>query len=304
MKKYIFAILFIIALGLLVTGLLNNRVKPNTFTLGFVPSERAEELKPQAKELAAFLEKQMGVPVKIVIPTSYEPLIEGLKFGHIDAAYLDAGPAWLAYKKAAAKVILAEAREEGNAFYYGELFVRQDSDIQSLEDVRGKKIAFTSWTGSSGFILPIGTMIEEGIITPESTDFAALESAIAETFESYVVAGGYKQALTLLAESRVDIAGGAHDAPERFLDKKNQGKIKTLMRLGKVPSHPIVVGVHVSPEQKKRLVQAFVAIIEQGRQDLLFDLYGITRITITNTEEHLSEFGPIFEAVTGVHEKY
>lgn len=276
--------------------------KYETFKIGFIPAERASELTPKAEKLGNFLEQKMGMEVEVVVPTSYEPLIEGLRFGHLDAAYMDSGPAWLAHKKTNVEVVLAELKK-GDPFYYGEVFVRKTSDIKNLEDIKGKRIAFTSWTGSSGFILPIGTMVNRGIIELKGDDFVGLEKSLQNTFESYTVAGGYKQALGLLVQGKVDIAGGAHDAPERFLDPKDANKLKTLERLGKVPSHPVVVGSHVSGEVKQKFVNAMLQLNLPENIHILKDLYGVDGLVATKTQEHLGDFGPAFEALTGIHDK-
>jgi len=297
-------ILFLIITTLLAIFLLGctQPAKDDTFKIGFIPSERASELTPKAEKLGEFLEQQMGMEVEVIVPSSYEPLIEGLRFGHLDAAYMDSGPAWLAYQKADAEVVLAELKN-GNPFYYGEVFVRKTSDIKDLEDVKGKRIAFTSWTGSSGFILPIGTMVNRGIVELEGDDFVSLEKSLQNTFESYTVAGGYKQALDLLVQGKVDVAGGAYDAPERFLDPEDAAKIKTLERLGKVPSHPIVVGSHLSSVVKQKFVNAMLQLNLPENIQILKDLYGVDGLVATNTQEHLGDFGPAFEALTGIHDK-
>jgi len=82
-------------------------------TIGFIPSEKADELSPKAESLARFLESEFNgkVDVKIVVPTNYEIIIEGLKFGHIDAAFMDTGPGWIAHDRANAEVVMAEVKK-------------------------------------------------------------------------------------------------------------------------------------------------------------------------------------------------
>lgn len=309
LKNKILAILLLVFLAGCGTKIEVSKSEPTTeihviepFKLGFLPSERASELTPKAEALAEFLGKKMGMEVEVFVPTAYEPLIEGLRFGHLDASYMDSGPAWLAYKKAGAEVVLAELKN-GNPYYYGDVFVQVDSDISSLEEALGKRIAFTSWIGSSGFIFPIGTLVKKGLIKPQGNDFVALEKALAESFSSYIVSGGYKQALTLLVEGKVDVAAGAHDAPERFLDPENQQKIKSIERLGKVPSHPIVVGQHVSEAVKQKFVAAMLELNKPENVHIVKELYGVDGLVATNTQEHLGDFGPTFEALTGIHDK-
>ena len=78
-------------------------------TIGFIPVEKADELTPKAESLEKFLEQKMpGVDIKVVVPNNYETIIEGMKFGHIDAAFMDTGPAWIAHNRAGAEVVLAE----------------------------------------------------------------------------------------------------------------------------------------------------------------------------------------------------
>ena len=83
---------------LIDSGIINVSSEQNfgitELTIGFIPSEKADELSPKAESLARFLESEFNgqVDVKIVVPTNYEIIIEGLKFGHIDAAFMDTGP--------------------------------------------------------------------------------------------------------------------------------------------------------------------------------------------------------------------
>ena len=287
----------------LLTGCdIDTRYNEDKFTLGFIPSERASELEPRAEALADFLEDEMGVEVEIAVPTSYEPLMEGLRFGHIDASYMDSGPGWLAHMNANAEVVLAEVND-GSSYYHGEIFVHKDSDLETLEDVIGTRIAFTSWTGSSGFILPIGEMINRGMITVDGSDFSDLERAIQQHFENHYVGGGYRQALRFLVEGRVDVAGGAHDAPERFLDPEEREEVRTLERLGRVPSHPIVVGEHVPEEVREKFVSAMMKLNEPENVHIIQELYGVDGLIETDTEEHLGDFGPAFEALRGIRDQ-
>ena len=88
-------------------------------TIGFIPSEKADELSPKAESLARFLENEFNgqVDVKIVVPSNYEIIIEGLKFGHIDAAFMDTGPGWIAHDRANSEVVMAEVKK-GKVGYY------------------------------------------------------------------------------------------------------------------------------------------------------------------------------------------
>ncbi len=112
-------------------------------TIGFIPSEKADELSPKAESLARFLESEFNgkVDVKIVVPTNYEIIIEGLKFGHIDAAFMDTGPGWIAHDRANAEVVMAEVKK-GKVGYYATVWQRADSNYSSIDEAIGNKDAF------------------------------------------------------------------------------------------------------------------------------------------------------------------
>ncbi|MEK0330682.1 MAG: PhnD/SsuA/transferrin family substrate-binding protein, partial [Nitrosopumilus sp.] len=55
----------------------------DTITIGFIPVEKADELTPKAQALEQFLENKLGVDVELVVPTNYDTIIEGMRFGHI-----------------------------------------------------------------------------------------------------------------------------------------------------------------------------------------------------------------------------
>lgn len=301
MKKIFLGLLISL---LLITGCSSQESQSDlkTFKLGFIPTEKAETLTPKAEAMAEFLETQMGIPVEVVIPTHYESLIEGLRFNNLDAAFMDSSPAWIAVQKANAEVVLAEV-EEGNTYYFAELFALVDSNINSLEDMPKKRIAFTSMTGSSGFIFPIGEMIKKGYLRPKTNDFAGLEKALQETFESYTVSGGYEQSLRLLLEGKVDVVGGAHDAPQQYLSTDDQAKIKTVVRLGKSPSHPVVVRKDLDPKYKQLFISSMLLLNNPENVQILKDLYGVDELRPATTENHLADLGERVQAVTGIQEQ-
>ena len=210
---------------LIDSGIINVSSEQNfgitELTIGFIPSEKADELSPKAESLARFLESEFNgqVDVKIVVPTNYEIIIEGLKFGHIDAAFMDTGPGWIAHDRANSEVVMAEVKK-GKVGYYATVWQRADSNYSSIDDAIGNKVAFTSITGSSGFIRPVGTLVDHGLITVEGDDIVALKKALDDSFEYHVFGGGYKAALELLLNGSVEMAFGSDIAPAKILDSR------------------------------------------------------------------------------------
>jgi len=275
-------------------------VDVDKITIGFIPVEKADELTSKAETLEKFLESELGVNVEIVIPTNYETIIEGMRFGHIDAAFMDTGPGWITHQRTGAEAVLSEL-VEGKVNYQATVWgLADDNSIQTLEDTVGKRVAFTSITGSSGFIRPMGTLVTEGYVNIEGDDIVALEAALAKNFKSYTFTGGYKAALELLLNGDVDVAFGSDIAPQKYLDLEDQKKLKPITTIGPVPSHVFVVSKDMSSGTKQSLVDALIKLNYDENNSILKNLYGADALVPTTTSMHIGEFGTYIDRLTGL----
>ena len=302
-QTFLNGIEFLINEGVINVSSADSTVDVETITIGFIPVEKADELTPKAQSLEQFLEKKLGVDVEIVIPTNYETIIEGMRFGHIDAAFMDTGPAWITHQRTGSEAVLAEL-VAGKVNYQATVWARaDDNSVQSIEDTVGKKVAFTSITGSSGFVRPMGTLVTDGIITIEGDDIVALEMALANNFESYTFAGGYKAALEMLINENVDVAFGSDIAAQKYLDPEDQVKIRPVTTIGPVPSHVFMVSPDMSESTKDALVDALIELNYDENNEILQNLYGAEALVPTTTTMHIGEFGTFIDALTGLDQK-
>jgi len=302
-ETFLNGIKFLLENGVIDVSSESNTAVVDALTIGFIPVEKADELTPKAQALELFLENELGVDVEIVVPTNYETIIEGMRFGHIDAAFMDTGPAWITHQRTGAEAIMAEL-VAGKVNYQATVWALADNEsIQSLEDTVGKKVAFTSITGSSGFVRPMGTLVTDGHITIEGDDIVALEYALANNFESYTFAGSYKAALTLLLENKVDVAFGSDIAPQKYLELEDQVKLRPVTTIGPVPSHVVMVNSGMSDSTKSALTDALIQLNYDENNHILTDLYGAEALVPTTTTLHIGEFGNFIDALTGLDQK-
>ncbi len=275
---------------------------PEKIVIGFIPTDKATEFTPKAEGLSRLLADNLGVRVEALVPTTYEPLIEGLRFGKVHVAFLDTGPAWIAVRKSFAEVVAAED-QAGETYYYSVLFVRKDSAIGSLRDIVGKRIAFTSVTGSGGFILPAGKMVEAGLLRPKGEGWAGVEAGLKDIFSKYVFAGSYGQALELLAKGEVDVAAGSLAFFESQAKPEIKEQIRVLEKLGRVPSHVLVISKTLPEDWRLKITLAFINLNKDENRHILRELYGVDALVATTAEAHLEEFGKAIDSLTGIVEK-
>ena len=87
--------------------------KKERLVIAIQPTQATAEMLEKAKPLERFLEEKLGgrVDVEVYVPLSQGGVIEALRFGQAQVAFMGAWPANLAVEIAGAELALAEVRE-------------------------------------------------------------------------------------------------------------------------------------------------------------------------------------------------
>ncbi|HKY49770.1 MAG TPA: phosphate/phosphite/phosphonate ABC transporter substrate-binding protein [Candidatus Limnocylindria bacterium] len=241
-------------------------------TIAVQPTATPEQLSANAKELDDFLTQKMAREVELVFPTTYAGVVEALRFGHAQAAFMSAWPARLAWKIADADVGLAEIREvvigqekKEETFYFSYWVVPKDSTATKLEDLRGKRVAFPSQLSTSGYVAPLARLVELGLVTKP----AAGKEADPKTFFGQVAfAGGYQQGWEALKAGQVDVAIIAGDVSESLYREVLNGT-KVIEQQGPVPSHSVVFAKQLDAQTKQQLKDALLELNNTQHRPLM-----------------------------------
>lgn len=261
------------------------------------PTDDPGAIAAQADELEAFLESRSGLDVDIKVPLTYTGVVEALRFGHADVAMMSAWPSRLAHDVAGAEIVLAENREvviDGEPsvapYYFSYFVVLEDSPYESLEDLEGKRIAFSSATSTSGYVYPLARLIELGHVPSPSNGEAKADAF----FGDVLFAGGYAQAWQALKEGQVDVAIIAGDVKAELFQEVMDGT-RILETQGPIPSHAVVFRRGFDGEDANKLKEAFLELRGEHRDLMRKLVSGIfVEFVETTTEEHTA---PLDEAL-------
>ncbi|MBM3910988.1 MAG: phosphate/phosphite/phosphonate ABC transporter substrate-binding protein, partial [Thaumarchaeota archaeon] len=262
-------------------------------TLAIQPTASASDIESQAKDLEQFLEEKTGYDVQIYVPTSYAGTVEALRFGKADLAFMSAWPSYLAVQKAGATLELAEVREVviGNdlaseTYYFSYWVVSKDSPYHKLEDLKGKKAAFPSPLSTSGYVTPMKSLVELGLVTVES----GKEIDPKTYFSDVVFAGGYGQAWEALKANTVDVSIIAGDVSEK-LYREVRDNTKVIHEQGPIPSHGVVFSKDIDSQVKSNIKNALLEISkdDQSKQIMRKLVSAIfVEFRETSADQHLS----------------
>jgi phosphonate transport system substrate-binding protein len=137
-----------------------------TLILAVHPYLPAAEILSRFTPLADALAAGIGRPVVVRVGASYDEHIDAIGSDSVDIAYLGSAAYVTLVDKFGAKPLLGRQVVDGDPMLHGEIIVRQDSTIQSLQDLRGARFAFGDPRSTTGHVIPAAMLRRAGV--PES----------------------------------------------------------------------------------------------------------------------------------------
>ncbi|MFI9578826.1 phosphate/phosphite/phosphonate ABC transporter substrate-binding protein [Staphylococcus capitis] len=238
--------------------------KPKELTVQFVPSQNADKLEAKAKPLEKLLSDKLGIPVKVSVSTNYNTIVEAMKSKKVDVGFLPPTAYTLAHDQKAADLLLQAQRygvnKDGSSNkklvddYKSEILVKKNSEIKSLKDLKGKKIALQDVTSTAGYTFPLATLKKE--------------TGINATKDMKIVnVKGHDQAVISLLNGDVDAAAVFQDA--RTIVKKDQPNVfkdtKILKLTESIPNDTISVRPDMDKKFQEKLKKAFKDIAKSKK---------------------------------------
>ena len=236
--------------------------------MGFVPLKNSEKLVEDLKPISDYLSERLGVKVEAFTASNYIGVVEGLGSGSVDFGIIPPFSSLLAQKQSSAKPILTSKGKTGKPGYTAELYVRKDSGIKSLQDVKGKKVAFVDPSSSSGYIYPGAMLVEAGL---------NLDKDI-----SYQFSGGHDKSLQLLLNKDVDVIATFDGVEERYAKDFPQAKtdIQKLATSDMIPGVMVTTSSKMDKELQEKLEKALRDIEKDPKMKELFTkMFSITGFT-------------------------
>ncbi len=256
---------FLLAGVLSLAGVLESEAAPGKLRLVFIAYENPNQLVENVEPVVAYLEKELGVEVEHFAATDYAAVVEALRYGNADAGFMGSLQYVLAHDQAGARPLVGEIYN-GSATYVSRIFVRRDSGIGKLEDLRGKSIAFVDPISSSGYMYPLDAFRHAGLIGGRDD---------AETFFGRVYfAGGDEQAIRAVLNRFVDAAGVGQYAFD-LLRGEERDQIVHVGESKPIPSHCVVVREGLDAGLAEKLKRALLKLNDGPNRALLKVLYSV-----------------------------
>ena len=235
----------------------------NELILAFIPQENPEKLLGDLDKITAYLSDELAIPVKGFVTQDHAAAVEALRNGDADISFMGALPYVLAHDQTGAEVILAEVYR-GSPVYTGRIFVRKDSGIETLEDLRGKSIAFADPISESGYLYPLDLFVQAG--------YLARDEDPQSFFSNVYFAGGYQQSLQAVINGFVDAAGASQYA-ELLVAPDQLEELTWIAETDPIPSHVVLARPGLDPSRVEAFKQVMLKLNQPDYKHLLKYVY-------------------------------
>lgn len=245
--------------GAATAGQTTGLVKAKSITLGLVSSTSQQEIEAHFQNFVRYVARKLGsgpdTEGKVVIvqtPLQMAKLLEEKKIDfYLESPY----PTYLINKQGAA-VLLLRRWKSGMAEYRGLIFSKKDSEINRLEQLRGKMIVFEDPGSTSGYFLPKVLLLKKGLMLSEKP---GPDAKVGPKEIGYIFASTDVNVVNLVLSKRV-AAGAFSDDDYGGLDGSRKADITILAQTDLFPRHLVSLRKDLDPTVKNRLKEVLLSM--------------------------------------------
>lgn len=296
MKKGIACVLLsaMVAFGSFAAGCGGNsqEAEKKTFTIAYAPNESTTDSTDARSTLAKDLGKVINMEVKEIQASDYTAIIEALRTGKADMAYMGALAVAMGAERAGVTPIVMKAPngDKAQAVYHSVFVTQKDnSEINSIKDFKGKTITFVDPDSTSGNLVPTSEIMKA------FPDLHLTNEKIhtnGEFFEAVSFSGKHQAGLQAVIKGDVDIVPISDQimASEFKNGNADENAVKIVHSSAAIPAEAMVVSKTVNEDLKKTLTKF---LVEYNNKDY-FDKV-IKKADARFVECSMEDYQPIVE---------
>lgn len=229
---------------------------------GMISVENERDAIARLQGLQAYMTERLGVPFRVFRGTDYAGVVEALRAGQAEYAYL--GPAsYVLARRVMGERIAPMFRYLDNAGmdgYYSVVVVKADSPFQSIADLRGKSIGWADPNSTSGFQFPSYFLRKEGFDP-------------AQHFARTGFTGSHEQGIIAVVNGTYDAAATSYSNEDRNTFQRMAekgmipaGSVRVVWRSPLIPNSPLVGRTDLPEGLRTAFREAMAALPEADPQ--------------------------------------
>jgi phosphonate transport system substrate-binding protein len=249
----------------------------NFLLIGLIPEENIFRQLDRYDPLAEYLSEKIGTRIKLIIIPVFGNIVKNFDSAGMDGAFLESLTYALAHTKLGVEVLARPENLQGVSTYRGLIFVRKDSGIKTVRDMKGKTFAFVDKASAVGYLHPLVFFRERGV----------------RNYRHYLkeiyYTGTYEDSIYDVLNRKADIGAAKNTVFERLAGKNPRIKeeLRILTQSPDFPESGLVVRKNLDPSIKKMLKDALLGMDSDPAGKIVLKNFGAKRFIKTTDEDYL-----------------
>jgi phosphonate transport system substrate-binding protein len=222
-----------------------DKSNPDLLRVALLPDENASALIKKNEDLKAYLEKEIGKEVELIVTTDYSSMIEAMRRGKIELGYF--GPlSYVLAKQRCDLTPFAAQVDKGSATYRSVIIANTESGVKDLAGVKGRTVAWGDQASTSSHLIPKSVLLDAG--------FAAGR----DYTEQFV--GSHDAVALAVQNGKAQVGGLSEPILERLIEKGmiKKEKIHVITYSKGYPNYPWTMQSYLAPALQEKIRAAFL----------------------------------------------
>ncbi len=178
---------------ILSTQTLSAHAEDRELLIGLIPEQNIFKQIERYKPLAGYLSEKTGITVRLTILSRYGDIIDRFVQRGLDGAFFGDLTGALAIEKLYIEPVVRPVNLDGSTYSYGYIIVRKDSGIKTVDDMKGKVLAFVDRATVTGYLFPISYFRSHGV------------KNLKDFFSEFYFTGSHDSSVYAVLDGRADI---------------------------------------------------------------------------------------------------
>jgi phosphonate transport system substrate-binding protein len=249
--------------------------------IGLIPEQDIFNQVERYRPLADYLSRKIGRKIELKMLTRYGNIVNNFVSSGMDGAFFGSFTYTLAHAKLGVEVLARPVNLDGASTYHGLLFVRKDSGIISIKDMKGKRFVFVDKATTAGYLLPLEYFHHNGVKN--------YKTYLGETY----FAGTHEDAIHAVIEKKADIGAAKNTVFERLAkdDPRISKELLVLVKSPEVPENALAVRRDLDETLKQGIKVALLTMDEEANGQTVLKTFGAQRFVETTDKD----YSPVIE---------
>jgi len=221
---------------------------PHSLSIGLTPAFGKQTMLDSLRPLADYLSTQLKRPVHLRVSSSYEESLQQISKGEVHAAIFTP-VIYVKARRTLPIVPVASPTGPGLATYMGYIVVHRSSEYETIDDLKGKRIAWVDPSSTSGYLFPYLTLTRIGVDP-------------ASFFSQEVFTGTHYNVIRAVINGEVETGAVC----SRFVDPTiynhiaEAHQLRVIAKTGRIPLDTVVVHNNIDRKFARKVQNALLAL--------------------------------------------